>query len=83
MDRVAIYYITVTRDLLKLHKFVTLVPDVILVNNVAFLITRYHGIKFVTVSHVPTCIAELFQTPLHTWLLVPKLPNGRSVWTWF
>ena len=58
MDRVVIYYITVTRDLLKLHKFVTLVENVMFMNGTQLFITMSNGIKFVTVQHVVTHTAK-------------------------
>ena len=52
--RVVMYYVAVPRDFLKLHNFVTLVPDVIFLNNLPLLITMARGINFVTVERVPT-----------------------------
>ena len=48
------YYIDISRKFLKLHNFVTLVPDVIFLNNLPLLITMARGINFVTVERVPT-----------------------------
>ena len=52
--RVVMYYIAVPKDFLKLHKFVTLVEDVMFVNGAPFLITMSRRIKFVTVEHITT-----------------------------
>ena len=52
------YYIAVPKDFLKLHKFVTLVEDVVFVNDVPFLITVSQCIKFVMVKHISTCTAN-------------------------
>ena len=45
-------------DFINLHKFVTLVADVIFVNDVTFLITVSHDIKFVMIEHIPTRTAK-------------------------
>ena len=47
------YYIAVPKDFLKLHKFVTLVADVMFVDDAPLLITVSRGIKFVTVENIP------------------------------
>ena len=54
MDRVMVYYVSVPREFLKLHKLVTLVVDIIFVNITPLLITMSHGIYFVTVQHMPS-----------------------------
>ena len=43
------YYVAVPREFLKLNKFVTLVADLIFVNNIPLLITMSRGIKFVII----------------------------------
>ena len=48
-DRVVMDYVAVTNDFIKLHKFVTLVADVMFVNCELFLITMPHVINFVTI----------------------------------
>ena len=53
LDRALMGYISVPKYFLKLHKFVTLVADVMFVNGATFLITMSRGIKFVTVEHIP------------------------------
>ena len=45
-------YVAIPRDFLALHRFVSLVADVMFVNNIPFLITIYRGIKFVTVEYL-------------------------------
>jgi hypothetical protein len=51
-------YVAVSREFMKLHKYVTLVADVMFVNGVTFLVTMSRGIKFVTAEHVPTRMAK-------------------------
>ena len=41
-----------------MHKYATLVVDVLFVNNIPFLITISRGIKFVTVEHIPISMAK-------------------------
>ena len=58
LENVTMYYFSIPREVLKLHKYVTVVYDVTFVNNILFLITMYWGIRFITVEHVPTCTAN-------------------------
>ena len=51
-------YVAVTNDFIKLHKFVTLVADVMFVNGATFLINVSHGIKFVMVKHITILTAK-------------------------
>ena len=45
-DRLGMDYVAVPKDLLKLHKFVSLLVDVMFVNGTPFLITISRGIIF-------------------------------------
>ena len=47
-------YVAVPRDFLKLQKNVTLVVDVMFVNNLPFLITLSRNIRYITVEHIKT-----------------------------
>jgi len=51
-------YVEIPKDFLLLHRSVTLVADVMFVNNVPFLITMSRGIKFITVEHVKSRTAK-------------------------
>ena len=53
-DRVVMDYVAVHRDLLKLHKLVIIVADVMFVNNAPLLIGMSHGVKLVTIKNVQT-----------------------------
>ena len=44
--------VDITRDFLALYRFLSLVEDVIFVNNVTFLITMSHGNKSVTFEYL-------------------------------
>ena len=52
--RVVIYYVAAPKYFNKLHKFETLLADVMFVNGAPFLINMSRVIKFVTVEHIPT-----------------------------
>ena len=68
MDIMVTDYIAVTRNLLKLHKFATLVADVMFMNNLEFLITISCGIKYGTIEHVTTIDGNyLFSVTLEIW----------------
>ena len=58
LDRVVMYYVASPNNFIKIHKFVTLVVDVIFVNVRPLLITIPHGIYFVTVQHVLSLTAK-------------------------
>ena len=57
-DHVTTYYIAITRDCLALHRFVSLVTDVMFFNNIPFLITISRGIKFVIVEYLSSRTAK-------------------------
>ena len=53
----------IPRDFVQLHKYVTLVPDVMFVNGLPFLITSSRGLNLVTIEHLPSRTAKrLVQT---------------------
>ena len=57
-ERVITDYVAILRDFLKLHTPVTLVANMIFVNNIAFLVTLSRGIKFVTAERVKSRTAK-------------------------
>ena len=57
-DHVMINYVSIPRYFLKLHKYVTLVDDVIFVNNILFLVSILRGFKFITVEYIPARTAK-------------------------
>ena len=57
-DRVDMDYVTVLKDFIKLHKFVTLMEDVVSMNGTTLLIDMSRGIKFLTVEHILTHTAN-------------------------
>ena len=53
-ERVEADYVEIPRDFYVLHKFVTLVGDVMFVNNIPFLLTLSRKLKFGTVEFLPS-----------------------------
>jgi hypothetical protein len=51
-EHVRIEYIQIPRDFVELHKYVTLVADVMFVNSLPFLVTSSRGISLVTVEYL-------------------------------
>ena len=47
------YFTKIPPEFYLQHKFITLTVDVMLVNEIAFLITFSQNIKLLTVEHVP------------------------------
>ncbi len=57
-ERVRVKYVQIPRDFVQLHKYVTLVADVMLVNGLPFLVTSSRGLSLVTVEHLPSRTAK-------------------------
>ena len=55
--RVEIDVVGIPRDFYVLHKFVTLVSDVMFVDGLPFMLTRSWDIRFGTVELLPSCTA--------------------------
>jgi hypothetical protein len=51
-------YVEIPRDLVNMHKYVTLVADVMFVNGLPFLVTLSRGISLVTIEHLPSRTAK-------------------------
>jgi hypothetical protein len=52
-DHVRVEYARIPKDFIQLHKYVTLVADVMFVNGPPFLVTSSRGISLVTIEHLP------------------------------
>ncbi len=50
-ERVRVEYVQIPRDFVQLHKYVTLVADVMFVNGLPFLVTSLRGLSLVTIEH--------------------------------
>ncbi len=47
-------YVKIPRDFIELHKYVTIVADVMFVNGLPFLVTLSRGISLVTIKFLPS-----------------------------
>jgi hypothetical protein len=50
--------VQVPQDFVQLHKYVTLVSDVMFVNGLLFLVTSSRGLKLVTIEYLPSRMAK-------------------------
>ncbi len=57
-EHVRVDYVKIPRDLVKMHKYVTLVADVMFVNGLPFLVTSLRGISLVTIEFLPSRTAK-------------------------
>jgi hypothetical protein len=48
-EHVQVDYVQIPRDFVKIHKYVTLVADIIFVNGLPFLVTLSRGISLVMI----------------------------------
>ncbi len=58
LDHVRVEYARIPKDFIHLHKYVTLVADVMFVNGLPFLVTSLWGISLVTIEHLPSHTAK-------------------------
>jgi len=62
-ERVRVEYVQIPRDFVQLHKYVTLVADVMVMNGLPFLVTSLRDFSLVTIKHLPSRTAKrLVQT---------------------
>jgi len=57
-EHVRVDYVKIPRDLVDMHKYVTLVADVMFVNGLPFLVTSSRGISLVTIEYLPSQTAK-------------------------
>ncbi len=57
-DHVRVEYVRIPKDFIQLHKYVTLVADVMFVNGLPSLVMSSRGISLVTIEHLPLCTAN-------------------------
>jgi hypothetical protein len=53
-ERVRVEYLQIPWDFVQLHKYVTLVADVMFVNGLPFLVTSSRGLSLLTIEHLPS-----------------------------
>ncbi len=57
-DCIRVKYVQIPWDFVQLHKYVTLVADVVFVNGLSFLVTSLQGLSLVTIEHLPSRTAK-------------------------
>ena len=57
-DHVRVDYVEIPRDIIDMHKYVTLVADVMFVNGLPFLVSSSRGISLVTIEYLPSRTAK-------------------------
>ena len=57
-EHVRVDYVKIPRDLVNMHTYVTLVADVMFVNDLPFLVTSSRGICLVTIEYLPSRTAK-------------------------
>jgi hypothetical protein len=57
-DYVRVEYVQIPPDFVQLHKYVTLVADVMFVNGLSFLVNSSQGLSLVTIEHLPSRTAK-------------------------
>jgi hypothetical protein len=60
-EHIGVDYLKIPHDLIEMHKYVTLVADVLFVNGLPFFVTFPRGISLITIEFLPlrtaTCLA--------------------------
>ncbi len=59
-EHVRVDYVEIPRNLVNMHKYVTLVADVMFVNGLPFLVTLSRGIILVTIEFLPSQTVKRF-----------------------
>jgi hypothetical protein len=57
-EHVRVDYVEIPRDIIDMHKYVTLVADVMFVNGLPFLVSSSRGISLVTIEYLPSRTAK-------------------------
>ncbi len=57
-ERVRVEYVQIPWNFVQLHKYVTLVADVMFVNGLPFLVTSLRGLSLVRIEHLPSRTAK-------------------------
>ena len=65
-------YVEIPRDLVNMHKYVTLVADVMFVNSLPFLVTSSRRISLVTIEYLPSRTAKRLALTLERVIKVYK-----------
>ncbi len=57
-EHVRVDYIEISWDIINMHKYVTLVADVMFINGLPFLVFSSRGISLVTIEYLPSRTAK-------------------------
>jgi hypothetical protein len=57
-EHVRVDYVKIPRDFIEMHKYVTLVADVLFVNGLPFLVTSLRGMSLITIEFLPLQTAK-------------------------
>jgi hypothetical protein len=57
-ERIRVEYVQIPWDFVQMHKYVTLVADVMFVNGLPFLVTSSRGLSLVMIEHLPSRTAK-------------------------
>jgi hypothetical protein len=76
-EHVRVDYVKIPRDLVDMHKYVTLVADVMFVNGLPFLVTSSRGISLVTIEYLPSRTAKRLALTLER--VIKVYTRGRFV----
>jgi hypothetical protein len=58
LEWILVEYVQIPWDFVQLHKYITLVADVMFVNGLPFLVTSLQGVSLVTIEHLPLRTAK-------------------------
>jgi hypothetical protein len=58
LERVRVEYVQIPWDFVQLHKYITLVADVMFLNGLPFLVTSSRGLTLVTIEHLQSRTAK-------------------------
>ena len=53
-ERVRVEYVNVPRDLVDMHKYISIVADVMFVNGLPFMVTSLRGISLINIEFLPS-----------------------------
>ena len=80
LEHVRVDYVEIPWDLINMHKYVTLVAEVMFVNSLLFVVTSSRGIRLVTIEYLPSQTAKRLVLTLK-WVLKVYTRGGFVVQT--
>ncbi len=89
-EHVQVEYVQIPQDFVQLHKYVTLVADVMCLSGLMFLVTPLRGLSLVTIEHLllrtakplpmDYCPGSFFLSDSFPGVSLPKKINGHTIW---